>query len=106
MERVLNTPVDTNACAKYLRVSRQACDIIPLFAGDLFTGPADGFNQIDGFNGVLGRMSNSQPGNIISYSVIPPLLPAMIDLKGTAGLFTRGAGWAKSVPSKQIFTSS
>jgi hypothetical protein len=36
-------------------------------------------------------MRGSQPGNIFGYGMIPPLLPAMIDLKGTA-VFTRGAG--------------
>jgi hypothetical protein len=59
MEGVLNTLVSTDAGTKHLRVSRQACDIIPLFAGNLFPGPADGFNQADGFYGVPGRMSDN-----------------------------------------------
>jgi hypothetical protein len=67
MEGVLNTPVITDAGTKHLRVNRQACDIIPLFAGGRFTSPVDGFNKADGFNGVSGRMSGSQPGNNIGY---------------------------------------
>jgi hypothetical protein len=53
----------------------------------------------DGCNGVPCRMSGSQPGNIIGYSVVPPFLPSMIDFKGAAGLH-HGAGWATSIPSK------
>jgi hypothetical protein len=60
MEGVLNTPMGTDADTKHLRVSRQACDIIPLFGSDHFTGPVDEFNQTDGFYGVSGRMSGNQ----------------------------------------------
>jgi hypothetical protein len=36
--------------------------------------------------------------------VVPPLLPAMIDFKGTAGLhLTRGSGWTKSIPALAIW---
>jgi hypothetical protein len=30
-------------------------------------------------------MSGNQPGDIIGYGVVPPFLPAMIDIESTAG---------------------
>jgi hypothetical protein len=76
----------TGAGAKYLWVSRQAGAILPLFTRDRFTSSTDGFNNTDGFDGLPVRMSGNQPGNIIGYGVVPPFLPAMIPIKGTAGL--------------------
>jgi hypothetical protein len=79
MEGVLNTPMSTNARARRRRVSRQADDILPLFGTDLFPEGTNGFNQADGFDSIPGRMSGNQPGNIIGYRVVPPLLPALIN---------------------------
>jgi hypothetical protein len=78
MERVLHTSM--GAGTKYLWVSRQAGAILPLFSRDRFT------SSTDGFDGLPVRMSGNQPGTIIGYAVVPPFLPAMIPIKGTAGL--------------------
>jgi hypothetical protein len=52
MEVVLYTPMGTGAGAEYLRVSRQAGDMIPLFSRDRFSYSIDGFNNTDGFDGL------------------------------------------------------
>jgi hypothetical protein len=94
MEGVRNTPMTTDARAKYHRVSRQTSVILPLFGRGRFPDSTDGFNNTNGCNGVPGRMSGNQPGNSIGYGMVPPFLPAMIHLKGTAGLH-KGSGRAK-----------
>jgi hypothetical protein len=51
-------------------------------------------------------MSIDYPGNVSGYGMIPPFPPSVIDLKGTRSVCTSGPGWAKSIPSKEVFTSS